>query len=109
MSVPGYAASGDNYAPRLFAALFPDKVYELLVSQIGDLPGISANERADRVRELEVRIMLLEHQEESLVAQALAQGLAGVFRRSDASPYALLSCSPGALAAKKEEPAMEMA
>jgi hypothetical protein len=27
--VPGYPAASDNYAPRLLAALFPDRVYEL--------------------------------------------------------------------------------
>jgi hypothetical protein len=46
--VPGYPAAGDNYAPRLLAALFPEEVYALLARQIPDLPGISAAERARR-------------------------------------------------------------
>jgi hypothetical protein len=94
MAVTGYPAASDSYSPRLFAALFPDQVYELLVRQIANMPGISAVERAERGRELELEILRLEHAEESLIAQAQARGV-DILRRVGASAFALLSCDPG--------------
>jgi hypothetical protein len=58
-------------------------------------PGISEAERAARIKELEARVMRLEHEEECLIEQALAQGVE-VHRRTGASPWALLSIAPGA-------------
>lgn len=94
ISVPGYPAASDNYVPRLFATLFPEEIYQLLVNQIPDVRGLSAAERREREAELERQILQLEHEEESLVVQAQAKGL-DVARRRDASAYALLGCDPG--------------
>jgi hypothetical protein len=81
-------------ASKLLACLFPDKVYELLSNGVDDLPsGIAADERAARMVELEVGILELEHEEESLVTAALAAGVE-VYRRPYASPWALLGLAP---------------
>jgi hypothetical protein len=96
ISVPGYPASSDNFVPRLLAALFPEELFQLLASQIPDLPGIDAAERREREAELERQILQLEHEEESLIVQAQAKGL-DMPRRRDASAYALLGCDPGHL------------
>ena len=93
-AVPGYPnPDGATVAARLFAALFPDKLFELLQNQIPDLPGVTATERAAREAELQRQILQLEHEEEALITQAEASGVS-VQRRSDASAYALLSCMP---------------
>jgi hypothetical protein len=61
--------------------------FDQVVDQVQD--GISREERQRRIAELEAKILDLEHQEESLVVAALAQGLE-VHRRPNANPLALL-------------------
>jgi hypothetical protein len=105
-AVPGYPAAGDNYAPRLLAALFPEKVYELLARQIANVSGITAAERRDREAALEREILQAEHEEEALIRLAEAQGFE-IARRTDASPHALLGCDPGELHARQVAEAAE--
>jgi hypothetical protein len=96
MSVPNYPAPSDVYVPRLLAALFPDRMYELLSQQITNMPGISNAERAEREAELEREILRLEHAEEALICAAEARGV-DILRRTAASAFALLGCDPGQL------------
>jgi hypothetical protein len=86
-------------ASALIAAMFPDVVYKMLTQGLDQLEGgISADERARRTAEIERQVLLLEHEEESLVTQALAAGLE-VHRRPSASGWALLAIAPPPAAA----------
>lgn len=80
-------------ASKLLAAMFPDQVLAFLMRGIDQLQGIPPSERANRIAKLEADIRKLEHEEESFIAQAEAQGLE-VFRRPFASGYALLAIDP---------------
>jgi hypothetical protein len=81
-------------ASKLLCWLFREtmvKYFEQSIDQIEG--GISQDERRSRIAELEAKILDLEHQEESLVVEALNQGHE-VHRRPNASPYALLGIEP---------------
>ncbi len=80
-------------ASALIAWLFGDQLLAALTRSVDQIAGISAAERQQRIADLEARILQLEHEEESLVEQALAKGL-DIERRPGASGYALLGVSP---------------
>jgi hypothetical protein len=87
---PGVAvAAPSGSASALIAAMFPDELLALLSQGVDQIEGIGAAERASRVAEIGASIERLEHQEESLVVQAIAAGL-DVHRRATASGWALL-------------------
>jgi len=94
-AAPGSAMSAPaGSASKLLAALFPDQLFALLTQGIDRIPGgISAAERTQRIAVLEAKIRRLEHDEESLVVMALAQGL-DVHRRPSMSGWALLGIEP---------------
>jgi hypothetical protein len=84
------APSGSS--SRLLCWLMGEEVIKRLGHELLDnLPdGISAEERKTRIAECEASIMRLEHEEESLIEQALDAGIE-VHRRVTASAYAMLS------------------
>jgi hypothetical protein len=87
----GIAALG---ATRLLAALFPKQMEEMLLAGIDRIQGIAPPERDERLERLGGDIRQLEHEEESLISQALTKGLDGVDRRGDAGGFALLQIEP---------------
>jgi hypothetical protein len=97
---PVSAPSGS--ASALLAAMFPDAMFRMLTQGLDALEGgISARARVGIVAELEDKIANLENEEESLVEQALAAGLE-VFRRSNASGWALLGIARPAVQQQME-------
>jgi hypothetical protein len=73
----GVFSAPSGSAIKLFAALLPDQLYAALTSGLDQWPeGLTTAERERRTQELEQQIRNLEHQEEHLITQALAQGLA---------------------------------
>jgi hypothetical protein len=89
--------SGSDMMCWLFQKEIAQKLVADLLAQHQESggPGISEEERSERTKELEARVMRLEHEEECLIDQALAQGVE-VHRRTGASPWALLGIAPGA-------------
>lgn len=92
---PRFAAKGAAIgAPAgsvaaMLAWLFPQQLYDALIQGADAVRGITAAERSARIAKLEKRILELEHEEESLIEQALAAGLEA-HRRPSANPLALL-------------------
>jgi hypothetical protein len=81
-------------ASKLLAWMFRDRLVQAVTAAADNVVGgISRADRTRRIRELETHIFGLEHQEESLVVQALAQGLE-VHRRPYASPMSMLGLEP---------------
>jgi hypothetical protein len=90
----GFSATGSapaGAASALFAWLFPQQVYEMLIGGVDEtiVGGVSSADRISVGAEIEASIRTLGHQEESLIVAALAAGIE-VHRRYDASPFALL-------------------
>jgi hypothetical protein len=85
-------ASIDDLIPVL-AFVAPDALYAALVRSIKQQPvradAMPAEERMQRVAELETQLERLEQREESLILRAHGDGL-DVLRRPDASPAAVL-------------------
>jgi hypothetical protein len=97
-------AAPSGSASKEFCWLFPDKVIAKLSAEAEARGGdLSAAERRERIAQLEVRLAELEHEDESLVEQAIAAGVE-VHRRTAASAYALLGIelnpAPKAVAAE---------
>jgi hypothetical protein len=90
-SNPGQPMAAPNGgASKLLCWLFQDQITAALTNGVDDVVGgITKSERERRTAELNNTIRDLEHQEESLVTQALDAGL-DVHRRPTASPFALL-------------------
>jgi len=90
-TAPGVALTAPSgSALRLMAALFPDELLRCLEQQIIEVPSaVPFAVRPERIAEIEQQILRLEFEEESLIEQALAQGLE-VHRRPQASPHAIL-------------------
>jgi hypothetical protein len=88
---PGAAlAAPSGSSSKLQAWLFPDQMLARLTEGVDEVVGgVSKAERERRSAELAAEICSLEHQEESLVTQALDAGL-DVGRRVGASPLAIL-------------------
>jgi hypothetical protein len=77
---------------KLVAWLFKDRLLERAAARVAEIvgdSGISKSERERHTAELNDEIRRLEHEEESLIVQALDAGL-DVHRRYQASPFALL-------------------
>jgi hypothetical protein len=88
---PGQPMAAPNGgASKLLCWLFQDQITAALTNGVDDVVGgISTAEREARTAELNDEILRLEHEEESLIVQALDAGL-DVHRRYQASPFALL-------------------
>jgi hypothetical protein len=87
--VPSGAAhvSPAGSASRLLAALNGEALYSLLMASVpAGLDGISADERARRVRELEIATLQAERFEEAVIESAPEF----MPRRPEASPFAIL-------------------
>ena len=83
-------AAPNGSASRLLCWLFQDQITAALTNGVDDvIGGVSKSDRERRSAELTDEVRRLEHEEESLVTQALDAGL-DVHRRYQASPFALL-------------------
>jgi hypothetical protein len=85
-------------ATKLFAAMFPERLEEVLLVGVDGIQGIDPADRAERLERLGADVLQLEHEEEALVQLALAKGLDGVGRRGDTSGWVLLGVEPIPLA-----------
>ena len=108
-----YVAPNQPLAPpsgstlRYEAALRPAELRACLLASIQDRPdAIASAEKPARVAKLEQQIVALEHVEEALVADALAQGVQ-CHRRPDMSGFALLGLQPFVEQAAREPQAAE--
>jgi hypothetical protein len=79
-------------ASALLCALFGPLIEQFLLFDVQE-GGISADERANAIKQLEEQIVQLQHQEESLIVMAHQQGVEAF--RNPMSCWAMLSLSPG--------------